>query len=114
MRKKKLTALDVLKRMRWLLTNKGWTQKSYAKTANGRTIGAEQPNAARFCLYGAALRAQQDIKCAGSVRMDAEQLVRLCVPEGFDVISFNDSPRRQKSEILQVVFCAITKASASK
>lgn len=44
--------LDVLKEGRALIV-KGWTQGNMAVTKRGRSVGASNPKAARFCSLGA-------------------------------------------------------------
>lgn len=42
------------------LIDKGWCKGTYAALADGTPCSVSNPNAARFCLYGAKIRAQGD------------------------------------------------------
>ena len=113
--KKTPTVIDVLKRMRTLL-RKGWTQHAAAVTERGRVVPTVSPQAARFCLVGAEMRAAYDLGVY-DLKQRTEKLIRRRIRSrsGQDGIAdYNDTKGRKKSEILAVVSCAIEKAGEKK
>ena len=113
-RKSKPTVVDVLKRMRVLL-RRGWTQGYYAHSKTGRQVEFYSKSAARFCLIGAEHRALTDLNAHDlGLNRPVQALIAKCakVPR-IEIVAYNDNPKRKKSEILQVVNCAIKTATAT-
>lgn len=118
---------DVLDRVMELLRG-GWCQGGMARTYAGQWRHYADPDADRFCLAGAVLRAAQEA-CGGinataeSMRLIVlEALVRqierrgMCRPGtyctwGNDVIIWNDAAGRTQAEVLALVQAARDEAA---
>lgn len=114
MKKKDVTVVDVLKRMRTLL-RKGWSQGNYAHTASGYRCAVWSPGAASFCLIGAHRRAVIELQTAFGNAQQSLKLIANCakVDGEFGIYGYNDAKGRKKSEIIKVVSCAIEKAQGA-
>lgn len=114
-KKKQPTVTDVLKRMKTLLTKKGWVQGYFAKTRTGKICEAHSRAAVGYCLVGARLKASEDLGASYDDQgADVDYLLRKCFPRRQSITSFNDAKGRKKSEVLAVVDCAIKKSLATK
>lgn len=111
--KKQPTVVDVLKRMKALL-RKGWTQRTFARAANGRKMPWESPKAVRFCLLGAENRAACEIvphkRQRDRVKGSIYSLLAKC-SGNLSISNYNDHPQRKKEEVIAVVDCAIKAAT---
>lgn len=109
MAKKEPTVIAVLKRIKSILTRRGWVQGYYAKNKRGDIVEFYSRAAVGYCLTGARFLAEKELKRAGTA--DAKRLIESCVPESFTVEMFNDADSTKKKDVIAVVNCAIKKAA---
>lgn len=105
------TVVDVLKRIKSILTRRGWVQGYYAKTKRGKIVGFNSKAAVGYCLTGARLLAGKELRRDTA---DAKRLIESCVPKPFTVEMFNDADSTTKKDVVEVVNCAIKKATNSE
>lgn len=112
----------VLEKMKDLLQDEDhWTKGSYArrsKDPNEQGVEIENPEATCWCLEGAYWKIKAGIDQASwSVAEQEYQLVWNCIEEKLGqnrgMISFNDDDRTTHADVIGVLECAITKATAS-
>lgn len=108
--KRQPTALDVLKRVKSILTRRGWVQGYYATNKRGDSVVIESEAAVAYCLSGARFRAEMELQVGRSESQKARTLIEKCVPERRSPEAFNDSITTKKKDVIVVVNCAIQKA----
>ncbi len=108
------TIVEVLKKAKSLIDSREkWTKGAYARTAEGRTVGAGQPDAACFCSTGAVSRACFELKRSGYIAC-----VHLLGEEArpfyhmSDIVGYNDDPATTHGMVMEVFDKAIAKAEA--
>lgn len=81
-----------------------WIKGSYARTAQGRTIGPECQNAVCFCLQVAAIRAGA-LTPNNRAIYPILQAIRELFPErgGHGIPVFNDHPETTHADVLRVL-----------
>lgn len=107
--KKKPTVIDVLKRMKSILTRRGWVQGYYAKNSRGKIVEFDSTAAVGYCLTGARFLAEKELRQDSTV--GAKRLIESCVPKPFSVEEFNDAEATTKKDVVAVINCAIQKAT---
>lgn len=93
---------DKLLKVRALI-ERGWSQGSYARDGNGRSVDLGSWLAASFCLSGAIKHAcwnDYDAECQIDVLLD--------MPQG--IVCWNDAHIRTKQEVLDRIDAAIARA----
>jgi superfamily II helicase len=99
--------LEILTRARALLSEEvNWTQNSFARTADGVPIQAEDPKACKFCMVGALNRANFEANTNWWVeRIAATDVLRCAI--GGSITGYNDNPYCQHSNVLKAFDRAI-------
>lgn len=98
------------------LLEQGWTQKTYARDADGISCDLEAPYAACWCILGAMRKLQYSGAYTTDTIYHARQLVANAVPAlpthptRCAIAEFNDTPGRTKEEILAIFNQAIKEA----
>lgn len=106
--------IAVLDEMARLLTEKGWTQRAFARTQDGAPTDWRSDIACSFCLRGALRAAAADLPYnAGTEAIyRLHRALREVLPreslgaylDGYvDIISFNDTPGRTREEVLDLI-----------
>jgi hypothetical protein len=83
------------------LLRKGWTKGANARDKSGEEVPSRAPTAVKWCLNGAIL-------CVGKGK--ARKYIEEALPkryQGDSLCVFNDSQRRTKKEVIDVVRKAI-------
>jgi hypothetical protein len=107
MKQASASVLRTLIRIRRLI-RKGWTQKRYARNAEGTGVNRFSGEAVRYCLDGARFKALSELNCNNPTAVRVA--IRNCIPGNQNAIRFNDSPTTKKSDVLRVLDCAIERA----
>lgn len=83
-----------------VLLKTGWCRGALAKDKGGREIVPESPKAVRWCLIGALLRAQSELKCKDEIVLDIVAQLRV---QGYtpELASYNDT--HSKGSVLKLV-----------
>lgn len=72
----------------------GWTQKTMARSKDGRVVGYLSKDAASFCILGAMAKTQKPM---------LELYRALCNKHERGVAAFNDAPGRKKEDIISII-----------
>ena len=97
-----MEAKAVLDRIRQLLAPEGaWTQKAYARDADGLAVNPENPAACSWSLLGAMQRVKAAEPAAGDGVKRAIEAVHAVV--GPEPIDWNDSTWRKQAHVLKVL-----------
>lgn len=100
--------LRVLKAARKILAaKKRWTQGTEARTPDGFTTNARDPNAVCFCAMGAMFKAADDL-CLPTPRFYA---LKQASPDG-SIVSFNDRDTTTHKDVRAWFDRAIAQATA--
>lgn len=92
-----MTLLEVLKAARKRISKpEHWTQGTCARDAEGHMTLASSPDAVQWCAFGAILSVDRAHDFTGL------EALRSVLPLGYSVQSFNDTPRRKHSEVLDM------------
>lgn len=102
-----MNTVDVLKRAKSLIEDKGWTQGALARNRAGAHVCPTEHTAKSFCMLGACYAANPHP--AYMANATDELLMALPKPY-FEVEAFNDAPGRTKEEVLAVFDKAIAAA----
>lgn len=106
-----MTTVDVLRKAKALLQEKGWIQGEFAKDAGGNMCSPFEQAAACFCAWGAIRRAAADGHAETGPSVDA--LVRAVegdVPTALSLVDWNDAPGQQAAAVLAAFDRAIALA----
>jgi hypothetical protein len=108
--------IDVLDETKKILTEKGWTQGTYARDAEGKPTDYAEPTACSFCLRGALVLACASRSGVDDVRDRATRplhkaLGRVLTGEDYtdylngdiDIVVFNDAHGRTKEDIFNLI-----------
>lgn len=110
-----LASQKALEGAKALLRSKGWCQGALAETQTGLAVSPRCPDAVRYCLVGALIKA-----CCGNTAVFARAVAWLQralqahygdETELHDLEKFNDTPGRQFSEVLALYDLALQLAS---
>lgn len=106
------TTVEILKAGKALIESpKNWTQRRYARNAQGEMVAYESENACKFCSVGAVKRAAFDLDGLDGDSFQAETALNKALdhmsgwPTG--VIYYNDYHMRKHAEILHLFDRAI-------
>ena len=91
-----------------LIRRQGWTQKHGAVLADGSKCSPSNPDAARFSINGAIMRAQADLGLDWTHALAAGAVVRETVD--MDPLAFNETRGRAQAEILDALYRALWRA----
>lgn len=104
--------LTILKGTRELLSVESrWTQKLYARRADGSGASVTSPFASCWCLVGAADKVALDLKGYVGLLDDVLDSLRAEIGVGESLTRFNDS--HSHAEVLALLDRAIAKVEAS-
>lgn len=119
-----MTALELTKKVRTLLTNrKNWMKNSFAKNAQGTSVSENAHDAVCFCLSGAFSNAAgsnhqkwadgyaEFRTVAARCRPDFAYIDPFS-PSTFNTIGFNDDPATSHKDVLSLLDCTIAKLEA--
>lgn len=73
-----------------------WTKKTFARNNSGHRVKATDPNAVRFCLFGAADRASQIDPANNQIHLLSMAEAEL---GGKSISEFNDDPKTTFADI---------------
>ena len=91
-------ASDVLIRALDLLEDGGWTQGTYARNAEGLSIGTYDPTAVSYCAHGAIFAAGDLLHVNAKTREEALDLLRKEI-DLYYIPGWNDDPERTFSQV---------------
>lgn len=110
----KSQVVAVLEKAR-VLIKKGWTQGRYAADKNNQTTPFYTNEASKFCVLGALSRAGMEIYITPYDEKAVENIIRNCLPSNsVGLASYNDEPKRKKSEMVALLTKAIEKVKKTK
>lgn len=97
-------AAAVLRRAAALIDDLGWCQRTNAQAANGKTVLSDDPDAARWCAYGAIRRVAAGPESSPRAVVEAcHVLAQFIDPEATstaDITTWNDDDARTKAEVV--------------
>ena len=82
------------------LLQQGWTQHANARDNEQRPVSALDPNACKWCLYGAIMRA-----CDGRIAdvRDIIDYLKTVDPKIYDIVVWNDASSRTREDVLALL-----------
>ena len=106
---------EILIKARAILSERGWTQRVMAKTAEGIEVHHSDPEACQFCALGAVFRAVVEMGPyeAGTIIPKDTAMARSAAIGALDLVAhqhisvFNDTHATSKEEVLTVFDMAI-------
>lgn len=94
-----------------------WCKGASAFTSNGRPVGVSDPNACKWCSYGALAYAHDvtslEQECEAEF-VNADVLLRRAANVGGSYIEFNDRPSTTHSDVMRMFDKAIELAYKQK
>ena len=94
-----LTIVDQLKEGRERV-KKGWTQKTHARNAKGRSVGFRSPKAVQWCVVGSC-------DCANACVKYLRSIVFSRYPNEQSIVTWNDRSERTQEDIIEAFDRAI-------
>jgi hypothetical protein len=97
-----IVARDLIK------TPNKWTQRAFARDANGDNVDPSDSRAFCFCILGALLKASRITGCSSTLAVSHVKS-SLCY-DNRSIFAFNDDPLRTHDEVIEVLDYGIEKA----
>ena len=99
------STVELLRKARDLIEQKGWTRGAYARTAGGTPVPVHDPDACRFCSVGALIRASLDTPESSQEEYDTARRLFVRQIKSFasdDTVipAWNDAPSRTVFDVL--------------
>ncbi len=101
----KIAAAETLQRAAEMVGRPGgWTQRAWARNANGDQVDHSDPGAVSFCPSGAISRACHDVGSYDALELAYGALLRHV--RGALVSTWNDSPERTQADVVHALTIA--------
>lgn len=107
------TVRATLKQARRLIAEKGWTQDTYARDANGERVDEDSRQATCFCIYGAVKRAKPQWLVEQDT-MDCLDDLAAGITGFRNIVGFNDRPTTTREDVLAALDQAIEVAEVMR
>ena len=107
------TPLELYKEARQILSDPThWTIGSFARSKTGRDVSPLDPEAVSFCLLG-VLAKVNGLNRKYNDTHDLSSYIRSHLPEGANLVCFNDDPLTKHEDVLDLLDRTIAKLEAT-